>query len=357
MENWHEIWPGGSRILVDRKAADPAAAAAFLVRRTGNPRISSVEFADFCIDGLHFTGDGSETDDPENSYLNGKTGIFVASANDSLRISGMGFVYLEHGVTVCDADALAIDNNFIAECGNCIELRGKGQASRISNNLIGAGYNGHSIYAENYGGILVTGNNVFPRAASSIHFSGVVRSSITGNRFHSFYPGILIFADGCSENLVSSNHFLRDREPWAPMIKYDNDLDDLFGLLRIDGSNNSVIANHISESVDSRHLKPTDAKPVVIRVVSGRGNYIASNHIVATTEATDLPDAPNSECFSTQVGALLSTDGLTPLDVTAVQVSAESVQNTVLDSGTEDQVEMDRTVNVFRATPVLGGSP
>ncbi|WP_207907891.1 NosD domain-containing protein [Sinorhizobium americanum] len=357
LSHWHEVWPGGSRIRVDispEAADDEAAGAAFYVKRTGNPRISSVEFADFCIDGLHFIDNGSGQNDAENTYKNGKTGIYVGSANDSFRITGMGLIYLEHGITVHDADALAIDNNFIAECGNCIELKGMGQASRIANNFVGAGYRGHSIYAENYGGILVSSNNVFPRGASSVHFSGVARSSVTGNRFHSFYPGMLILADNCCENLVSSNHFLRDREPWAPMQKYDNGLDDLFGLLHIDGSSNSVIANHISETIDTQYIKPLGAKPVIINVVSGSGNYIANNHIVATTERSQINDAPNSACFSTQVGALLSINNLKALEVTTVLVQNRSVRNTVLDSGSDEQVEMDRTMNAFRANPVPG---
>jgi inulin fructotransferase (DFA-I-forming) len=354
LARWHEVWPGGSRILVDipeGMAGDIAGRAAFLIKRDGNPRISSVEFADFCIDGLHFTGDASESGDAENSYKNGKTGIYVASANDSFRMTGMGLIYLEHGIVAYDADALTIDNNFIAECGNCVELRGMGQASRISNNLIGAGYNGHSIYAENYGGILVSANNVFPRGASSVHFCNVARSSITGNRLHSFYPGMLLFSGNCSENLVSSNHFLRDREPWAPMTPYDNGLHDQFGLLHINGNNNSVIANHISESIDSKFLKPPAVKPVIIRVVSGRGNYIANNHVVATTETSETNDAPNSACFSTQVGALLSTENLAPLDVIAVMIEEDAVQNVILDSGTDPQVSINRTANAFRATP------
>ncbi len=357
LAHWREVWPGGSRILVDISPEafdDEAAGAAFYVKRSGNPRLSSVEFADFCIDGLHFIDDGSGQNDAENTYKNGKTGIYVGSANDSFRITGMGLIYLEHGVTVHDADALAIDNNFIAECGNCIELKGMGQASRIANNFVGAGYRGHSIYAENYGGILVSSNNVFPRGSSSIYFSGVVRSSVTGNRFHSFYPGMLVFAANCCENLVSSNHFMRDSEPWAPMQKYDNGLDDLFGLLQIDGSNNSVIANHISESIDTQYIKPNAVKPVIINVVSGSGNYIANNNIVATTELSQINDAPNSDCFSTQVGSLLSTNNLKVLEVTTVLVQKSSVRNTVLDSGNDEQVEMDKTMNAFRGTPVPG---
>lgn len=352
LEQWHEVWPGGSRVRVDL-APDDASKAAFLVKRSGNPRISSVEFADFCIDGLHFT-DAKSNGDAENSYRNGKTGIHLASANDSVRITGMGLVYLEHGIVAYHSDALTVDNNFVAECGNCIELRGMGQTSRISNNLVGAGYNGHSIYAENFGGLLVSGNNVFPRGRSSIAFSGVVRSSITGNRFHSFYPGMLVFSENCSENLVSSNHFLRDREPWVPMTGYNNGLDDQFGLLHLNGDNNSVIANHISVSIDTQFLKPANEKPVIIRIVSGRGNYVANNHIVATTEKSHANKAPNSACFATQVEAILSTKNLAALDVIAVKVEPGSIGNTILDSGSDAQVEIDRTANAFRGTQMPG---
>lgn len=355
LKSWHEIWPGGSRILVDLPAGDAqeeGVKAAFLVRRSGNPRLSSVEFADFCIDGLHFEDEaaGSEA---ENSYRNGKTGIHIASANDSFRITGMGLVYLEHGLVTYRSDALTVDNNFIAECGNCIELRGMGQASRISNNLIGAGYDGHSIFAENFGGLLVSANNIFPRGRSSIHFEDVARSSVTGNRLHSFYPGMLILSGKCSENLVSSNHFLRDHEPWAPMVGYDNGLDDQFGLLHLNGDGNSVIANHISETIDRRFIKPIGEKPVIIRLVSGSGNYVANNHIVATTEVEIARDAANSECFETQVGAILATANLTQLEVVAVRVEQECTGNTILDSGTEAQVTIDRAANAFRGTPPL----
>lgn len=357
LADWHEVWPGGSRILVDISIEaddEEYAGAAFYVKRDGGPRISSVEFADFCIDGLHFLDDGSGKVDLENTYTNRKTGIYIASAQDSFRITGMGIVYLEHGITSYNADAMAIHDNFIAECGNCIELRGSGQASKITDNLIGAGYKGYSIYAENFGGLLITANNIFPRGVSSVHFAGVVRSTITSNRFHSFYPGMLVFRDSCSENLVSSNHFLRDHEPWAPMLAYDNGLDDLYGLLYISGNNNSIIANHISETIDTQYIKPSGATPVIIHVVSGKGNYIANNHIVATTEVSEVQAAPNSACFSTQVEALLSIDKLEALNVTTVLIEREAVQNTILDSGSDVQVVMDKTVNAFRATPTLG---
>ena len=353
----HEVWPGGSRILVDlspKPGDEESAGAAFYVERDGNPRISSVEFENFCIDGLHFVDDGSGMPNPENTYTNGKTGIYIGSAQDSFRLTGMGIVYLEHGVTIYHADALSIHDNFIAECGNCIELRGWGQASKITDNLMGAGYKGYSIFAENFGGLLITANNIFPRGTSSVHFRNVARSIITANRFHSFYPGMLVFEGNCSENMVSSNHFLRDNEPWAPMLEYDNGLDDLYGILCISGNNNSVIANHISEIIHTQSIKPAGAKPVIIHIVSGKGNYISDNHIVATTEATDEQTKASDSCFSAQVDALTTTDKLVALDVTAVLVEKESVQNTILDSGSEGQIIIDRTVNAFRATPVPG---
>ena len=350
----HELWPGGSRILVDLSpsADDEAEGAAFYVKRDGSPRISSVEFENFCIDGLHFFDDGSGNPNPENTYTNGKTGIYVAGANDSFRINGMGLVYMEHGVTVYHADALSIHDNFIAECGSCIELRGWGQASNATDNLLGAGYKGYTIFAQNFGGLLIASNNVFPRGLSSVHFNCVTRSSITGNRFHSFYPGMVVFEKNCSENLVSSNHFYRSCEPWIPLKGYGSGLDDLYGLVSVNGNNNSVIANHFSEIIDTENIIPVGTKPVIIHIVSGHGNYVAANHIVALTEAAQPEDAES--CFSTQVEAMLSTERAVPIDVVTVQVDQEAVNNTILDSGTDDQVILDRNVNAFRATPTAG---
>jgi inulin fructotransferase (DFA-I-forming) len=339
----HEFWPGGSRVLAEVDGA------AFLVQRDGSPRISSVEFADFCIDGMHFAPDGSRLQ-PENTYVNGKTGIHVASANDSFRVSGMGLVYLEHGLVIHNADALSIHDNFIAECGSCIELRGWGQASKITDNLIGAGFKGHSIYAENHGGLLVTANNVFPRGASSVYLSGVTRSSVTNNRLHSFYPGMVVLADASSENLVGSNHFLRDDEPWTPFIGIENGRDDDYGLLRVSGSNNSVIGNHFSEVVDSAGLRPVGAAPVIIRLVEGTGNLVATNHVVSM----GVQVRSSGSAFSAQVEALLSTEASDRLPVTTVLVEAGSTVNTILDSGTAAELLVDAFANAVRPSPTPG---
>lgn len=301
----HELWPGGSRVLVDLppKAGDEKSGAAFFVERGGSPRISSVEFVGFSIDGLHFVDDGSGMENVENTYTNGKTGILVNSENDSFRVNNMGFIYLERGLVVKKADALSVHDNFIAECGSCIDLLEWGQASKVTDNLMGAGYKGHSIYAEHFGGLLVMGNNVFPRGESSVHFEGVMRSSITANRLHSFYPGMVRLTGGSSENLVASNHLLHDNEPWGPMLEYNNGLPDTFGNIYIDGNNNTVTANHISISLKESMINPKGATPVAIEIANGTGNFVQSNHVVATkVEETGR----NDSCFASQVDALLS---------------------------------------------------
>ncbi|WP_309075260.1 NosD domain-containing protein [Paenarthrobacter sp.] len=351
----HEMWPGGSRVIVDLPLSndilrdDESKGAAFYIERSGSPRISSVEFSDFCIDGLHFTPDGSALP-AENSYVNGKTGIYVASANDSFRVNGMGFVYLENALTIYKADALSLHDNFIAECGSCIELRGWGQASKITDNLIGAGFKGYSIYAQNHGGLLITANNIFPRGASSIHFDGVTRSSVSNNRLHSFYPGMVVLAGNSSENLVATNHFLRDHEPWTPFLGVDNGRNDLYGLLSISGNNNSVIGNHFSEIVDVASIRPSGATPVIIRLAEGAGNFVSNNHVVAM----DVRAASSDSCFSAQVDALLTTGASEGLAVTAVLVDSASARNTILDSGHDAQVIANRGVNAVRATPTIG---
>ncbi len=348
-----ELWPGGSRIINDLAGSADGTeeeGAAFLIRREGNPRISAVEFQNFCIDGLHFTG--NENNDAENSYRNGKTGIYAVSANDSFKINEMGIVYCEHGIVMYDSDALSIHDNFIAECGNCIELRRFGQASKITDNLIGAGYNGYSIFAENFGGLLVTANNVFPRGKSSLHFSYVQRSSISGNRFHSFYPGILRLEEGSSENLVSSNHFLRDNEPWDPMKQYDNGEDDLLGLVVIDGSHNSFISNHISENIEKDSLKPNrDVKPVVLHITGGDDNYIANNHMLVMTKDDGHAESvrESDSCFGAQVNALLLKTK--PMEAVLIRVDATSSGNIILDSAREGEVDIDKSQNTFRAIP------
>ena len=149
---------------------------------------------------------------------------------------------------------------------------------------------------------------------------------------------------------MATNHFLRDHEPWTPFLGVDNGLDDLYGLLRVSGSNNSVIGNHFSEIIDAQSIRPTGATPVIIRLIAGSGNFVSSNHVVAM----DVDAKSSDSAFEAQVDALLTTEDSHGLAVTAVLVDAASTRNTILDSGRDDQVIVDEAVNAFRATPSIG---
>ena len=297
---WHEIWPGGSRVRV---VNTDGAAEAFLVSRGGDPRLSAVVFENFCLDGVSFTPH-------QNSYRNGKYGIRFATANDACRVERMGFVYLEHALAVRDADALSVSGNFIAECGSCVELTGSGQASKVTDNLIGAGYVGYSIFAEGHVGLLVSANNIFPRGRSAVHLKNTHRSSVTANRLHGFYPGMIDCEGVNKENLISANHFRREPEPWPPMQSYDNGKDDLYGLIHLRGDGNLVSGNLFAYDVPSSKIAPSGATPTIVLVASGAGNVIATNHVVsnvaghnvvldATTTGTKVLDSATAAQFRT----------------------------------------------------------
>jgi inulin fructotransferase (DFA-I-forming) len=309
--SWWETIPGGSHIAVENTDGHNEA---FIVTRSGDPRLSSIQFENFCLDGVSFSPN-------QNSYLNGKVGIRVDSATDSTRIRNMGMVYLEHALIVSNADALDVTGNFIAECGNCVELVGSGQASKVTNNLIGAGFNGFSIFAESFVGLLVSGNNVFPRGASSVHFKNCARSTVTSNRFHAFYPGVVVFEGACSENLIGSNHFFRQPETYGPFQSSGNGRDDLFGIVQVGGDGNSVIGNHISFDVPTSAVSPSGATPTIVLVKSGNGNYIATNHVVANQA------------------------------VKSVVLDASTTNTTVVDSATSAQFLAYSSSYGFRATP------
>jgi inulin fructotransferase (DFA-I-forming) len=308
---WHEIWPGGSRIRVENTDGHNEA---FLVSRSGDPRLSAVVFDNFCLDGLSFTPN-------QNSYTNGKIGISIDTANDAFRIERMGFVYLERGLIVRDADALTVHGNFIAECGSCIELIGSGQASKVTDNHIGAGYIGYSILAEGHQGLLISANNIFPRGKSLIHLRNTNRSSINGNRLHGFYPGMLD-SDGINkENLISGNHFRREPEPWGPMQPYDNGKDDLYGLIHLRGDGNMVTGNLFAYNVDPAKITPFGAQPTIILVASGHDNHLSNNSLVSNVAAN------------------------------AVVLDASTHGTKVIDSATASQFVAYTSDHTFRATP------
>lgn len=308
---WHEVNPGGSHIRVENTDGE---SEAFLVSREGAPRLSGVIFENFCLDGAGFTGD-------QNSYKNGKTGIRFATDNDACRVRDMGMVYLEHALIVSGADALDVSGNFLTECGNCIELLGAGQATMVNNNHLGAGPNGYSILAENHNGLLISGNNVFPRGIDSVHLRDCYRSNISSNRLHSFYPGMVTLEGNSKENLISSNMFERQVEGFPPFIDVDNGLSDDFGVVQINGDGNTISSNHVTLIIPPDRLQPSDVVPAIFRVKTGDRNLVGTNHVISN------------------------------LDVHTVRLDAGTTNSHVFDSGSEAQFHSDSDSFGFRPTP------
>lgn len=270
--SWVETLPGASHIQVKNTDGN---FEAFLVQREGTPadvgRLNSIEFKDFCIDGVTNT----------KPYLPGnqKVGISVQSDNDSFRIEGMGFVYLAHAIVIKGADAPMITNNFIAECGSCIELTGASQVAKITNNNLISAWAGYSIYAENAEGPLITGNVIL--WAANITLSNCNRVAISSNKLLSNFPSMIAFLGTCKENLVTANHFRRVYGDGT-----SDRFDDLFGLIRIEGDNNTVTSNAFSFDVAAENITPEGSDPTIIHVETGDGNYLATNYIVSNVPST-----------------------------------------------------------------------
>ncbi|GAB3995139.1 hypothetical protein GCM10029992_11590 [Glycomyces albus] len=189
----------------------------------------------------------------QHSYLNGKIGVRSTSDTDSLRIAGMGMVYLERGVVLTGVDALQLNGIFIAECGGCVELVNSGQASMVNDNHLGAGPAGFSLLAEGHFGLIVSGNDVFPRGKSSVHLKNCADCTVSANRLHSFSSGLVPLEGICRDNLIAANHFLRNRESFGPFQSVPLTTDDPYGLVHINGSGNTVTGNHFTYDVLHRH--------------------------------------------------------------------------------------------------------
>jgi inulin fructotransferase (DFA-I-forming) len=308
---WWEIWPGASHIRVENTDGQ---AEAFIVQRSGSPRLSSIEFRDICLDGTSFAP-------TENSYTNGKVGIRIASDNDSFKITGLGFVYLEHALINNGADAFDVTDNFIVECGSCIELTGASQASKVTNNHVGAGFVGFSIFAEGAEGLLVTGNNIFPRGRSVVHLKNSNRCVITANRFQAFYPGMIDTEGINKENLIATNHFFRVPEGFPPLQQYNNGKDDLYGLIHLAGDNNMISTNLFDYNVPASAITPPGATPTLILVASGDSNLISNNHAVHNVPANH------------------------------VVLDASTTNTKILDSGTASQILSYTNSYTLRPTP------
>jgi inulin fructotransferase (DFA-I-forming) len=274
---WVETLPGSSHVQIANDGQ-----VGFLVNRTGDPaangRLNSVVFQDFCLDGM------ASSKPYVGANGNGKTGIRFEYDNDAVRVEGMGFVYLEEALTVRNADAYFITNNFIGECGHGIRMIGGSIAGRITNNTVVTPWGGDSIFVENAENCVINGNSLLWGAR--IQFKNVHRAVVTGNKLVSNFSGMIVHETPCHEHLISSNHFRRIFGDGGPARN-----DDLFGMVHLDGDDNAVSANLFSFAVGSADVVPAGATPTVVLVKGGARNFLSGNQLSANLAVRHVVDA------------------------------------------------------------------
>ncbi|MDO8143804.1 MULTISPECIES: fructotransferase [unclassified Isoptericola] len=274
---WVETLPGSSHVQIANDGQ-----VGFLVDRVGDPgtngRLNSVVFQDFCLDGMNSAKPYVGTNG------NGKTGIRFEYDNDAIRVEGMGFVYLEEALTVRNADAYSITNNFIGECGHGVRMINGSIAGKITNNYIVTPWGGNSIFVENAENCLINGNSLLWGAR--IQCKSVHRAVITGNKLVSNFSGMIVQETPCHEHLISGNHFRRIHGDGGPARN-----DDLYGMLHLNGDDNAVTANMFSFDVGSGAVVPAGATPTVVLVKSGARNFLSSNQLAATMAVRHVVDA------------------------------------------------------------------
>lgn len=274
---WVETLPGSSRVQIANDGQ-----VGFLVDRAGDPatngRLNSVVFQDFCLDGV------SSSKPYTGANGNGKTGIRFEYDNDAVRVEGMGFVYLEEALTVRNADAYVVTNNFVGECGHGIRMIGGSIAGRITNNTVVTPWGGNSIFVENAENCVINGNSLLWGAR--IQCKNVHRAVITGNKLVSNFSGMIVHETACHEHLVSGNHFRRIFGDGGPARH-----DDLYGMVHLNGDDNAVSANLFSFDVPAAQIVPSGATPTVVLVRSGARNFLSGNQVAATVPVRHVVDA------------------------------------------------------------------
>jgi inulin fructotransferase (DFA-I-forming) len=274
---WLETLPGSSHVQIANNNQ-----IGFLVDKSGsspgtNGRLNSVVFQDFCIDGV------SSTKPYTGANGNGKIGIKSQFDSDSFRVEGMGFVYLAEAVTVRNADAYSITNNFIGECGNGIRMVNGSIVGKVTNNYIVTPWGGHSIFIEGVENVLINGNSLLWGAR--IQFKGVDRAVITGNKLVSNFSGMIVQETTCHEHLISGNHFRRIHGDGGPALN-----DDLLGMVHLNGNDNAVTSNFFSFNVATGDVVPSGATPTVVLVKSGARNYLATNQVASNISVRHVID-------------------------------------------------------------------
>lgn len=262
----YDIYPGGSHVRVKV----PSITSAFRIYRSGDfhqvGRINSVEFRDFCLDGVDV--DRPYTGNPQ------RYGISSDSLTDSVRIEGMGFTRLHTAILMHGNDGTNVTNNFIVEVGVGIEMYGPDCTNpQITNNTIINPWDGASV--------LVDGGNNPYIADNFLDYWGNIRvkncndPTIRGNRINSWWPRS-IWIDNSHDAFVADNHILRrDNRFDVP----GPGLNDDAGIIYVNGDQNTVTNNLISLALSPGTTRPSNTTVAAIKIDGGTNNHLMMNRV------------------------------------------------------------------------------
>ena len=211
------------------------------------------------------------------------TGIYIQHDNDGLRITNVVGINLNYGIVANAADAMIIDNCWISEVANSIQMT-NGIQNMITNCQLGAQPSGVTVNLTNQENFVFEGNHVYPNGSNNIKLTGCNYANISNNNFQSYYVGIIDLSG--DNNLVNGN-IIWMRESSDQVAK---GLD--YGVIRVMGDDNMVSSNSIS--CDWVAV----SNPVTINVPEGNGNRFSDLKISDVNSEQVFKVAETTEIFN-----------------------------------------------------------
>ncbi len=252
--------PGGGSKLILRKAKYGIQIPKIPDVGGNKNRISGVEIKNLMISG---------------GTINNGTGIFVEYDNDRCLISNIIGINLNYGIVAHSADAMIIQDSWICEVQNSIEMI-DGIQNMISNCQLGAQPSGVTCKLVNQENFLFTNNHIYPDGSKNLVLTNSERVNISNNNFKSYYVGILD-VEG-NNNLVNGNIFWLVGALDNQLLGHDGD----YGIIRIAGNSNMLTSNTITCEWNN-----VVENPVTVYSVQGTGNLF-SNLLIENQNSTKV---------------------------------------------------------------------
>jgi hypothetical protein len=247
---------GGSRVRVE------AEVGFWAPRAPGAPRVNSLAFCDFILDG--------------GAVDRGRRGIVVEQDSDAVVVVNMAMKELDEALVLRAADAASITQNMILENRSCLRLVESGKALVVANNRLGGKPGGITAFCEGQERMVFEGNDVFPDGSSNVVLKNCRHCAISGNQLQSYYTGALYLEGDSDRNAVTGNAIVSEPNPdgaWNadPVRPRPPD----FGVVRVEGADNLLAGNHVTSAGGADH---------VMVAVEGPGNRLADLALVADAD-------------------------------------------------------------------------